>query len=144
MRFHTPFFPAQHCAFRRKLGVSIFVILSMQVLLYDPLYVWTVSPLKAQQLQKQADIDASELCTANITSTTADVLDEVHIKFGAAADDDSKNKMAERVLIRLKQKLSGHEAGGFLGIEGQVNYLIQEARSSANLCRLFPGWQPWL
>lgn len=46
--------------------------------------------------------------------------------------------------MRLKQKLSGNEGGSFLGVEGQVNYLIQEARDTQNLCRLFPGWQPWL
>ena len=56
----------------------------------------------------------------------------------------SKNKMAQRVLIRLKQKLDGNEGGSFLSTEGQVNFLIQSARDAKNLCRVFPGWQPWL
>ena len=58
--------------------------------------------------------------------------------------DPSKNKMAQRVLIRLKQKLDGNETGSFLSTEGQVNFLIQAARDHKNLCRVFPGWQPWI
>ena len=26
----------------------------------------------------------------------------------------------------------------------QVNHLIQDATDPANLCLLFPGWQPWM
>lgn len=52
--------------------------------------------------------------------------------------------MAQRVLIRLRQKLDGNEAGSFLSTEGQVNFLIQSARDPKNLCRVFPGWQPWI
>jgi len=54
------------------------------------------------------------------------------------------NKVAERVLLRLKQKLSGFEDGVQLSIAGQVNHLIQEARDVNNLCRLFPGWQAYI
>ena len=44
--------------------------------------------------------------------------------------------MAERVLLRLRQELSGLEDGVKLSIAGQVNHLIQEARDENNLCRL--------
>lgn len=57
---------------------------------------------------------------------------------------DSTNKMAERVLLRLQEKLEGIEDGVPLSISGQVNHLIQEATDPANLCMLFPGWQPWI
>ena len=33
----------------------------LQVLLYDPLYAWTLSPLKAYNLQHKADPDISQL-----------------------------------------------------------------------------------
>ena len=57
---------------------------------------------------------------------------------------ESTNKMAERVLLRLQEKLEGIEDGVPLSISGQVNHLIQEATDPANLCSLFPGWQPWI
>lgn len=49
--------------------------------------------------------------------------------------------MAERALLRLKQKLQGIEEGSTTSVEGQVSMLIQEATDPANLSRLFNGWQ---
>ena len=101
--------------------------------------------MKAVELQrKSADPDASEL-PQNISSTATklDVLEELHLA-NNPQQDFSKNKMAERVLVRLKQKLDGYESGSFLSSQGQVNFLIQSARDAKNLCRLFPGWQPWV
>ncbi|KAH9519352.1 hypothetical protein Btru_075317 [Bulinus truncatus] len=54
------------------------------------------------------------------------------------------NKMAERTLLRLKQKLNGQEENAHLSISGQVNYLIQKASDPRNLCKLFAGWQAYL
>ena len=53
---------------------------------------------------------------------------------------------AERTLLRIQNKLLGFEdpTSGVLGIEGQVELLISEARNIDNLCKLFPGWSPWL
>ena len=59
-------------------------------------------------------------------------------------NNSSTNKMAERVLLRLQEKLEGIEDGVPLSCSGQVNLLIQEATDPANLCVLFPGWQPWI
>ena len=52
--------------------------------------------------------------------------------------------MAERTLIRLRQKLSGEEDGVPLSVAGQVNLLIQKATDPQNLSRLFAGWQAYL
>jgi len=52
--------------------------------------------------------------------------------------------MAERVLLRLQEKLEGIEDGTLLSVTGQVNHLIQEAMDPHNLCQLFPGWQAWI
>jgi ataxia telangiectasia mutated family protein len=84
-------------------------------------------------LQRKPDMDASSDVTSSSVLETRDSLDE-----------SSVNKMAERVLVRLRQKLDGVEDGTLLSVKGQVNHLIREARDPKNLCRLFSGWQPWI
>uniref|UniRef100_A0A4W5QBH6 non-specific serine/threonine protein kinase n=1 Tax=Hucho hucho TaxID=62062 RepID=A0A4W5QBH6_9TELE len=90
----------------------------VEVLLYDPLFDWTMNPLKAFYLQQQHDEQAD--------------------------DSQSFNKVAERVLLRLQEKLKGVEDGTVLSVGGQVNLLIQQAMDPNNLSRLFPGWQAWV
>lgn len=58
--------------------------------------------------------------------------------------DQSFNKVAERVLMRLQEKLKGVEEGTVLSVGGQVNLLIQQAMDPKNLSRLFPGWKAWV
>ncbi|XP_054719337.1 serine-protein kinase ATM-like [Uloborus diversus] len=89
----------------------------LEVLLYDPLYEWTVPPSKSPTQR-------SNLPTSYGTQEV--------------------NKLAERALMRLQQKLQGLEEGVAMSIEGQVNLLIQQARDPNNLCRLYVGWQPYL
>jgi phosphatidylinositol kinase/protein kinase (PI-3 family) len=50
------------------------------------------------------------------------------------------NVEAERVLLRVSQKLSGHEYGEAFTVEGQVNQLIVEAHDATKLSKMFPGW----
>jgi ataxia telangiectasia mutated family protein len=57
---------------------------------------------------------------------------------------DQTNKIAERIIFQLKQKLSGYENGVQLSTRGHVNYLINEAVNPENLCRVWVGWQPYL
>lgn len=54
------------------------------------------------------------------------------------------NRMAERALVRLRQKLQGTEEGTASSVSGQVNRLLQQARDPGNLSRLYHGWQPYL
>jgi ataxia telangiectasia mutated family protein len=54
------------------------------------------------------------------------------------------NRMAERALVRLRQKLQGTEEGTATSVGGQVNRLLQQARDPGNLSRLYHGWQPYL
>ena len=113
---------------------------SFQVLLYDPLYVWTLSPLKVLSLQRKNDLDITEVAPAG-----TDVLESGNEReTRTSMDETAVIKMAERVLVRLRQKLDGIEDGTSLSVKGQVNHLIREARDPKNLCRLFPGWQPWI
>lgn len=110
-----------------------YLLTIVEVLLYDPLSAWTLSPEQAAALQRGRDQESVKGHSAKpfLTSTTGGV-------------SDNKNRFAQRVLLRLKQKLQGQEEGAPLSVTGQVNLLIQQARDPANLCRLFSGWQPYV
>jgi phosphatidylinositol kinase/protein kinase (PI-3 family) len=50
------------------------------------------------------------------------------------------------MLLYVKNKLQGHDdpCGDTFTVQGQVEFLLQEAQSISNLSKLFPGWAPWL
>ncbi|CAK9801500.1 Serine-protein kinase ATM [Anthophora quadrimaculata] len=98
------------------------IITLLQVLLYDPLFKWTITPAKARNIQSGS---SSRLVEINQCST-------------------GTNKTAERALLRIEQKLQGTEEGLASSVSGQVERLIQQARDPINLCRLYHGWQPYL
>ncbi|XP_074906085.1 serine-protein kinase ATM isoform X2 [Buteo buteo] len=108
----------------------------VEVLLYDPLFDWTMNPLKALYLQQRPEDEADMSSTPNT--------DPQECKRKASNDDQSFNKVAERVLMRLQEKLKGVEEGTVLSVGGQVNLLIQQAMDPKNLSQLFPGWKPWV
>lgn len=93
------------------------ILAILQVLLYDPLYMWTLTPKKARKTQ------SLEL-----------------------EPDVVPNTSAERALELSKEKLNGTENGstGLSTIEDQVDKLIREATSTENLCKIFHGWQAYL
>ncbi|GJQ73706.1 hypothetical protein Trydic_g14041 [Trypoxylus dichotomus] len=101
----------------------------LEVLLYDPLYEWTISPSEAYNVQCRGE-DGSNECTSNSP--------------GRDGETVSLNVSAARALLRVKQKLRGTEEGGASSIEGQVEQLLQQARDISNLSRLYVGWQPFL
>ncbi|XP_039987125.1 serine-protein kinase ATM [Xiphias gladius] len=109
----------------------------VEVLLYDPLFDWTMNPLKAFYLQH----DEQQELNATLSSTMGGEDIDNPRKF---SDSQSFNKVAERVLLRLQEKLKGVEEGTVLSVGGQVNLLIQQAMDPKNLSRLFPGWQAWV
>ena len=106
----------------------------LEVLIYDPLYNWSLTPAKAYRLQYGRDADA--------TVRSKWEHDESEVEQGNNLANN--NKMAERVLLRVIQKLNGMEDGYHLSVEGQVNLLIQQATDTSRLCALFPGWQPYI
>lgn len=149
------------------------------MLLYDPLFDWTMNPLKALYLQQRPEDEADMSSTlgtdpqepkrkarckifsypplaALLPGFVVFSLDVVHVVqnpylerlffffYSASSDDQSFNKVAERVLMRLQEKLKGVEEGTVLSVGGQVNLLIQQAMDPKNLSRLFPGWKPWV
>eukprot|EP00899_Mesostigma_viride_P015595 jgi/Mesvir1/24036/Mv10774-RA.1 len=105
----------------------------IEVFIHDPLYRWALSPLKALQRQReQGDPGAS-------------AIDQVAGgRGGEVTDAKDTNRDAARALLRIKQKLEGYEEGEARGIQGQVQQLLQQAMDPDRLCRLFPGWAPWL
>ncbi|KAK5133323.1 hypothetical protein LTR08_007848 [Meristemomyces frigidus] len=96
----------------------------LNVLRYDPLYNWTVSPLRAKQMQ-----DAQE------TDRNGD---------GAVEGASSKGKEqdlgeADRALSVVENKLSKT-----LSTAATVNELIQQATDDKNLATLYFGWSAHL
>ncbi|XP_058145086.1 serine-protein kinase ATM [Dasypus novemcinctus] len=108
----------------------------VEVLLYDPLFDWTMNPLKALYLQQRPEDETELHATPNA--------DDQECKRNLSDTDQSFNKVAERVLMRLQEKLKGVEEGTVLSVGGQVNLLIQQAMDPKNLSRLFPGWKAWV
>ena len=101
--------------------------------------MWTISPLKAQNLQRRADTDETNASTTG----SGDIFLGDHA--GTSNGNSATNKMAERVLLRLQEKLAGGiEDGVRLSVSEQVNALIHKATDPANFGQLFPGWQPWI
>ncbi|CAG9854398.1 unnamed protein product [Phyllotreta striolata] len=108
----------------RQNGQTINTIL--EVLLYDPLYVWTITNAEANKRQ----IDGGSAVTGKAESS--------------GSSEEPKNVSAKRALLRLREKLQGTELGYPRSIEHQVEALIQQAVDPTNLCKLFVGWQPYL
>nr|CAI5844505.1 unnamed protein product [Callosobruchus analis] len=102
------------------------IISILEVLLYDPLYAWTVTPAEANKRQT----DESNFRNNSPNSS--------------GEEDNHINITAERALLRIREKLQGTELGHPTTIEHQVGTLIQQATDPVNLCKLFVGWQPYL
>ncbi|XP_069939528.1 serine-protein kinase ATM isoform X3 [Cherax quadricarinatus] len=92
----------------------------VEVLRHDPLHQWTLSPQQVAHLQATGDDEDQALnCVTSVS-------------------------MADRVVLRVQQKLAGVEDGYSRTVAEQVNGLIQQATDHSNLSKLFPGWQPYL
>lgn len=124
---------------------SQIIITILEVLLYDPLYSWAVTPAEAYNRQKEElDGTVSTVHYSEEGKREGVFNGSVLLKKIVAIDEMPSNISAERALIRLKEKLQGTEDGSVKSVEGQVGRLIQQARDPENLCRLFNGWQAYL
>ena len=95
----------------------------LKVLKYDPLHSWTVSPLKLHKIQRDESIENEMYIDGSVkTSEASRVEDE-----------------ADHALFGVEKKLSS-----LMAVECQVQELLNEATDKRNLCRMYPGWQPWL
>jgi ataxia telangiectasia mutated family protein len=108
----------------------------VEVFVHDPLYRWSLPPLKALKVQRNRDDDESDASNsgAKRKQTTLNIGARVEIR----------NQDAERILLRLNEKLQGYEEGEMLSVKGQVNKLIAQAMDPQLLSRMFHGWAAWL
>lgn len=94
----------------------------LEVLLYDPMYAWTLSSTQLRRRQLGDEFSNEE------------------------SSPIERDSMASRALLRIQAKLKGQadDSTGYSSVEGQVECLINEAMNPANLCQLFRGWQAYL
>ena len=97
----------------------------------DPLYKWSLSPLMANQRQRNDDESRLDFPSVRVSS----------------ALDENRNDAADRAIAKIHEKLQGYEdgtSGEHKTIAGQVKMLINEARDRDKLCVMFAGWAPWM
>lgn len=90
------------------------ILAILDVLRWDPLYSWSISPIRKKKLQEE----------------NTDVLDPEAKQDGSAA---------AKAILGVSDKLS---AGG-LSVEAAVRELIREASSEQNLAAIYCGWCPF-
>ncbi len=123
----------------------------LEVVIHDPLYKWSLSPAQARLKQTNAVEFQTNLVPTPKNNNGAgknEALNQVLESCTTAARVGGSfgKDAAARTLNRVRSKLQGLEdpTGEALGVEGLVDLLINEARDPVNLCKLFPGWAPWL
>jgi len=121
----------------RENATVLLTILSAVV--SDPLYKWSVSPVKARLRQR---LDDGEEAAAKMDIDFTG--DSSPVKFQPSED---RNDAANRAITKIQEKLQGYENGTIgecQAVEGQVQLLINAARDHDNLCSLYFGWAPWV
>ncbi len=102
---------------------SYSIVTILDVLRYDPLYSWSMSPLRLKKMQDAQTEDPR-------------IPDDVAGgSGGAGGKKESEEGEAERALTVVKKKLSKS-----LSVQATVNELIQMATDERNLAVLFAGW----
>lgn len=95
----------------------------LEVLLYDPMYTWSVGAKHARARQLDDSEEQEE------------------------GTEETHDAMATRALHRVQAKLRGFaddESTCYPSIDGQIQYLIQAATDDGHLSKLFRGWQAFL
>ena len=98
----------------------------------DPLYAWSLSPIKAQQRQQEGE---------DCNHAYADE------QGNGDRNQVERNEAASRAIAKVHEKLQGYEdgtSGEQQSIEGQIQLLVNSATDRENLCKLFVGWGPWI
>ena len=118
----------------RQNAESLLTILS--AITADPLYRWSLNPKVERKRREMLGISSS--------AKGMSYDDERDSEQGRTGTD--KNEGATQAVRRVKEKLSGYEAGTAgeqQSMEGQVHFLINSARDVESLSHMYPGWQPW-
>lgn len=148
------------------------ILTVLDVLVHDPLYKWTLSTDKIQQLRPQNDDKLKQqqeqynqatmsISTAstrgnnnNATRSTTPYFinssPQSSPDINMSDSNESGNAAAKRAisLVRSKLGLGSSESNisdlGSLSIEGQVQYLINEATDRHKLAYMYYGWAAWV
>ncbi|KAI8868388.1 hypothetical protein GQ42DRAFT_148457 [Ramicandelaber brevisporus] len=107
------------------------VVTILDVLKFDPLYQWTLSPTKSRKVRMRGDVDAEDAADALA------MLDGLQQQMQMQMQES--NREAERALVNIQRKLAAD-----LSVQSQVNDLIVMASSPSILARMYHGWQPYL
>jgi len=97
----------------------------------DPLYSWSLNPIKAHRRQELSQ--RRESASIDVVAAKSENLD--------------RNEAAARAIGKVHEKLQGYEdgtSGEQQSVEGQIQLLVNSARDHDNLCELFHGWAPWI
>jgi ataxia telangiectasia mutated family protein len=133
----------------------------LEVFMYDPLYKWSLSPSRVQQLRPDRSISAAadgSVSVSQVQGTAGDSAgsgvqpDSDAAAAAAAAAGNLRgpagNASASRLLEHVKDKLRGlrtmEQHRDMLSVEGQVNTLIAEARDLGALKKMYHGWAPFI
>lgn len=127
----------------RENSSALLTILSAVV--SDPLYKWSISPIKALQRQRTAFQNEEEE-DGNANETPFRQLMPGEGSARSFGFDQRDNEAATQAIARIHEKLQGYEdgtAGEQQSVESQVQLLINCSRDPNNLCVMFEGWAPW-
>jgi ataxia telangiectasia mutated family protein len=109
-----------------------------EVLLHDPLYSWAETD-RSMQVREVSDVQAGPKKPL-IKSAMAQ-----SPKKGPVMDKDvERNKDAQRVLLRVQDKLNGIVGKDILREEEHVEVLVREAQDVNQLGRMYYGWSAWV
>ncbi|GAB7347204.1 hypothetical protein MBLNU459_g3311t2 [Dothideomycetes sp. NU459] len=100
----------------------------LNVLRYDPLYSWTLSPIRAKRMQAAQEE----------TESKAEGKAEGKLEAAKSNTGEDEGGEAERALSVVEKKLSKT-----LSTVATVNELIQQATDERNLAVLFAGWSAY-
>ena len=119
---------------------SIMTILD--VLRYDPLYSWSISPVRLQKMQENAEQAAAAAAAGTSDTNATGTTDGAIAAAGMAAaglqggkSEVNEPSEADRALTVVAKKL-----GKSLSVEATVNELIRQATDERNLAVLYCGW----
>ncbi|KAJ2236096.1 hypothetical protein H4R99_003740 [Coemansia sp. RSA 1722] len=113
------------------------VITILNVLKVDPLYIWSLIPLRIHKKTMYVNNYPGSNSVVSGYNEDNDVLynEEAEAATGAAVEE---NKEAGRSIMHVGQRLNAP-----ISAEGQVNELIQQATDPNLLSRMFEGWSAW-
>ncbi|KAJ2724709.1 hypothetical protein GGI07_001762 [Coemansia sp. Benny D115] len=120
-------------------GNSRIIITILNVLKVDPLYMWSLIPLRIDKMNRNVSMYVDEFLGAGNQSSDSGV-EQLYSEMAnaAAATEMEENKEASRSILHVGQRLN---AG--ISVEGQVSELIQQATDPNLLSRMFEGWSAW-